>query len=249
MEPLQLALIAWITGYLSVSLGMGYGTIMVPLLVFLGHGLLDSVAAILLTQFAGSLAAVAFHRWAGNASFSRGTLELRTGLIMGLAGALASIAAVRIALGVDERILQIYVGAVVAATGLFTLLARGRSLDGGEPSTRSLLLVAAVASLNKGLTGTGYGPIVTGGQMALGIDPRRAVATTSFAEILVCGVAGLYYASSGVFDPALVLPLFAGSLLAAPLAAATVRRGGSRLKPVVGTTILILGLALLYTTI
>ena len=249
MEPLQLALIAWITEYLSVSLGMGYGTIMVPLLIFLGHDLLDSVAAILLTQFAGSLAAVAFHRWAGNASFSRGTLELRTGLIMGLAGALASLAAVRIALGVDERVLQVYVGIVVAATGVFTLLAKGKSLDGGEPSTRSLLVIASVASLNKGLTGTGYGPIVTGGQMALGIDPRKAVATTSFAEILVCGAAGFYYASSGVFDLTLVLPLLVGSLLAAPLAAATVRRGGSKLKPVIGVTVLLLGLTLLYTAI
>lgn len=249
MEPLYLALVAWITEYVSVSLGMGYGTIMVPLLVFLGYGLLDSVAAILLTQFAGSVVAVAFHRWAGNARFSRGTLELRTGLIMGAAGALASVAAVRIALGVDEPLLQVYVGLVVVATGLFTLLVRNRSLDGGEPSTRSLLLVAAVASMNKGLTGTGYGPIVTGGQMVLGVDPRKAVATTSFAEILVCGVAGLYYASSGVFDPDLVLPLLAGSLLAAPLAALTVRRGGSRLKPLVGLTIIILGLSLLYTAL
>jgi len=42
-----------------------------------------------------------------------------------------------------------------------------------------------VGAFDKGISGGGYGPVVTGEQMVLGIPGRNAVGITSFSEGLV----------------------------------------------------------------
>ena len=44
------------------------------------------------------------------------------------------------------------------------------------------------ASLNKGLSGGGYGPLVCGGQLLAGMNEKEAIGITSLAEGLVCVV-------------------------------------------------------------
>jgi uncharacterized membrane protein YfcA len=45
-----------------------------------------------------------------------------------------------------------------------------------------------VAAFNKGLSGGGYGPLVTAGQVVSGLPPKHAVAISSVAESFTCVV-------------------------------------------------------------
>ena len=88
-----------------------------------------------------------------------------------------------------------------------------------------MLLVGAVAAFNKGLSGGGYGPLVTSGQVVSGIDAKKAVAITSLAEALTCLVGLAAYALLGKsINWELALPLATGAMLSVPVATLTVRR-------------------------
>ena len=49
-----------------------------------------------------------------------------------------------------------------------------------------IVTLGTIASINKGMSGGGYGPLVMGGQMLSGVDVKKAIGITSFAESLTC---------------------------------------------------------------
>ena len=88
-----------------------------------------------------------------------------------------------------------------------------------------IITLGAVAAFNKGLSGGGYGPLVTGGQVVSGMSPRQAVAITSLTESLTCLIALVAYVlMRGSPDWSLAIPLTVGALLSVPVATLTVRR-------------------------
>jgi len=107
-----------------------------------------------------------------------------------------------------------------------------------------ILGIGLIAAFNKGLSGGGYGPLVTSGQVVSGVPARHAVVITSLAEALTCLVGFLgYLAVKGSPDWALVLPLAAGALLSVPWATVTVRRMPETwIRSCVGILTLVLGL-------
>lgn len=133
---------------------------------------------------------------------------------------------------------------IVLAMGAITLLTARRQLryrPGG------ILALGLVAAFNKGLSGGGYGPLVTSGQVVSGIPARQAVAITSLAESLTCLVGLIAYLVWGRgIDWALSLPLVTGALFSVPLATATVRGLPEVwVRRAVGAMTLILGTVLL----
>ncbi len=107
-----------------------------------------------------------------------------------------------------------------------------------------IVAVGAVAAFNKGLSGGGYGPLVTAGQVVSGLPARNAVAITSLAESLTClvGLAGYLALGKGILW-SLALPLTLGALLSVPLATHAVRRTSeASLRGMVGLATLALGL-------
>ena len=87
-----------------------------------------------------------------------------------------------------------------------------------------MIALGAVAAFNKGLSGGGYGPLVTAGQVVSGVSPKSAVAITSLAESLTCLI-GLvaYWVMHGQIDWMLAGPLTLGAMLSVPVATLTVR--------------------------
>jgi hypothetical protein len=133
---------------------------------------------------------------------------------------------------------------IVLSMGLITLLTARRQI---RYRRGGILTIGLVAAFNKGLSGGGYGPLVTSGQVVSGVPARQAVAITSMAEALTCavGLAAYLYFKSGI-DWALTLPLVAGALLSVPLATATVRHlPEASIRRGVGLFTLILGAILL----
>ncbi len=212
---------AFLAEYVDSSLGMGYGTTLTPVLLILGFRPLDVVPAVLVSELVSGLAAGALHHAAGNVDLRRDTRARRVMWILAGCSVAGTLLAVFVAVNISRIVLTLFVGVMILAMGGFILLS-GRV----EPrfSWRKVVGLGTIAAFNKGLSGGGYGPLVTGGQIASGISGKTAVAITSLAEGLVCFVGlAAYVALKGWPAWTLALPLTAGAALSVPLAAVTVR--------------------------
>ena len=87
-----------------------------------------------------------------------------------------------------------------------------------------MVSIASVASFNKAISGGGYGPLLTAGQVLSGIRGKASVAITSFAESFTCLVgASLFMIKGQQITLELLIPVCAGALLSVPISANIVR--------------------------
>ncbi len=104
---------------------------------------------------------------------------------------------------------------------------------------RRIAGLGLVAAFNKGISGGGYGPVVTAGQVLSGVRGRNAVGITSLAEGITCVVGvGIYLLSGISLSWPLVTSLLLGAVLSVPLSAYFVSR-----LPVRRLTIIIGGIS------
>lgn len=245
---LTVAAIAFACEFVDSTLGMGYGTTLTPLLLLMGFSPLEVVPAVLFSELLTGLGAALAHHRAGNVnlipngahvavSMQRGGVSmvfqraipkhLKVALLIGLCSVVGTVAAVGIAVNIPKFYLKLYIGVMVLAIGVYLLLRRNR-----PTSFRwsRLLGLGVLASFNKGLSGGGYGPLVTGGQLLSGVESKNAVAITSLAEALVCLVGViLYFATQTVMNWGLFPYLCGGAVLSVPFCAITVKRIPTRL--------------------
>jgi len=93
------------------------------------------------------------------------------------------------------------------------------------PPPHNLHQELLMAAFNKGISGGGYGPVVTSGQIMSGVKSKKATGITSLAEGLTCLVGVITYliftnhAIEWELAPSLVL----GAVLSVPFAAYTVK--------------------------
>jgi len=212
--------VALLAEYVDSSLGMGYGTALTPILIIFGFPPLAIVPCVLLSEFISGITAGLFHHRLGNVDLRPGTRASRIMAILAACSLAGTVAAVFVAVKLPSRTVQTYIGAMVVAIGLFVLL--GPRFFRGFSWGR-IVGLGLVAAFNKGISGGGYGPLVTGGQVLAGVPEKNAIGVTSFAEGLVCLVGLiLYIAKQGELDARLALPLVIGAGLSVPAAAWTV---------------------------
>jgi uncharacterized membrane protein YfcA len=235
--------VAFLTGYLDTCVGGGHGTMLTPTLILLGFPSRMVVPAILLSEIGIGILAAILHYRAGNIRLARGEQHRRVLLVLSACSLVGSIMAVTAAVKLPQRWVNLYIGLVIVAVGL--LLATGwRSARGF--SMRRVIVLGTVAAFNKGISGGGYGPLLTGGQVLSGISEKGAVSITPLARGLTGLISvTLYFAAKGTLEPALALPLVIGSLVAIPVAVFTVTRvNADVLRKGIVATILILGVLL-----
>ena len=232
--------VALVCEYVDSALGMGYGTTLTPLLLLAGFAPLDIVPAILLSEAATGVAAGLLHQRDGNVNFMRDARARRTALLLIALSTIGAIAAATLAVKVSKETLTLFIAAIIIAMGVVILLTLNRPFR-YRPS--GIVAIGAVAAFNKGLSGGGYGPLVTAGQVVSGLPPRNAVAITSVAEAFTC-VVGLtaYLVLGRQINWGLTVPLVGGALLSVPIATLTIRRMPEKgLRLVVGLVTLLLG--------
>jgi len=234
-------LLAFVCEFFDSSLGMGYGTTLTPLLMALGFEPLQIVPAVLLSELATGVVAGIVHHGFGNVNLRRGSRDLRIMVIMTICGALGVSVAAIVAIRLPPTALKAYIGVLVLAIGLTILLTRGKQFGF---SWRKVGVLGLVAAFNKGMSGGGYGPVVTGGQILSGVDSRSAIGIASAAEGLTCVVGVIAYCLSGAcIDWGLTPWLMVGAMCSVPLAAYTVKRVPPKgLRRVIGVAATILGL-------
>ena len=235
-----IAALAFMAEYVDSSLGMGYGTMLTPILMIVGFKPLDIVPAVLLSEFVSGISAGLLHHTVGNVDLGRGTPARRTMWIMAACSIVGTVAAVILAVNLPKRAVNLYIGLMILAVGVFIIF--GRRVSGGL-SWRKIVALGSIAAFNKGISGGGYGPLVTGGQVLAGVPEKSAVGITSMAEGLVCLVGLiLYLVLQGALNWAVALPLALGALLSVPTATLTVKVLPARLlRSSIGYATLYLG--------
>lgn len=234
--------------YMDSSLGMGYGTTLTPLLMLAGFEPLQIVPAVLISELMTGLTAGLLHQRDGNVDFFNDARARRTTLLLGSLSGIGALLAVWVAVSISKFWLGLFISAIILAMGVVILLTRNRKVPyraGG------IVAVGAVAAFNKGLSGGGYGPLVTAGQVVSGLPAKHAVAVTSVAESLTCLIGVLGYLAMGKSIAwELAVPLAFGALLSVPMATLTVSRSSeASLRGIVGLCTLILGVVALIKLI
>lgn len=244
---LPIVVLAFLLEVVDSSVGMGYGTILTPVLLMIGFDPLQVVPGVLVSQLAGDFLATFFHHKFKNVNLSIRGKHFKVAVTLSLLGLIGSIIAVVIAVNLSKLLINLYIGISFVVTGLIVLAAKNKNF--GFSWTR-LLCLGSVAAFNKGISGGGYGPIVASGQILAGVKARSAIGIISFAEGITCVVALLMYILMGRnIDWLLSILLSIGVVLSAPLAAFIVRKIESRkLKVVIGISTLALGLLTILGT-
>lgn len=219
---LILVALAFVAEYIDSSLGMGYGTTLTPLLLLLGFTPLQIVPVVLLSEFVTGLVAAMFHHTYQNVSFRKDSLDSKVAIVLALIGVLGAMVAVSIAVHLPAWVIKVYIGVLVLALGVFVLVTPSGSQ---RFSWARLVGIGLLSSFNKGLSGGGYGPIITAGQILAGLNPKAAVGITSLSEGVVSLVGVLmYWLTVSALDWHLTLPILVGAVISTPLAAFTVQR-------------------------
>jgi len=144
------------------------------------------------------------------------------------------------AINIPKLALEIYIGVMVLTIGILILVRRHRE---GALSWKKLIGIGLLGSFNKGISGGGYIPLVTGGQIISGREIKSSVGSTTVAVTFTCAVSFLgYVLIKGDIYWALVAAASIGSVVAAPFAAMMVKRiGAKRLKLAIGIATSLLG--------
>ena len=119
-------------------------------------------------------------------------------------------------------------------------------------SPKKIFFLGFLASFNKGMSGGGYGPVVTSGQILSGIHGKSAVGITSLAEGLTCLVGVIAYTliSTNPVDWILAPYIVTGAVLSVPFSAKSVKYiSTNRLKLAIAILTIVLGILTIVTTI
>ena len=258
-----LVLGAFLCEFIDASMGMMYGTILSPVLIIAGFEPVLVVPSILLSQALGGFTASIFHQRFRNVnlalktinpkiiakklselgfieSFKIGTTkDFKVSFCVASLGIVATVFAAIIAISIPKALLKTYIGILVLVMGLILLLGPKFKF-----SWKRMVAVGLLSSFNKGLSGGGFGPVVTSGQVIAGREGKSSIGATTFAEAPIC-IAGFltFLLTKGISDWNLVIFLSIGALLGAPLGALLTSKFKSEkiLKIILGLLTLVLG--------
>jgi len=237
---LIIIILAFFCELVDSTLGMGYGTTLTPVLLGLGFGALAIVPCVLLSElFTGIVAGIAHHK-AGNVSFKRGSIHLKIAIVLALCSIIGATIAVFIAISIPKLWLNIYIGLMVLLMGIVILININNEF---KFSWGKIVGLGSIAAFNKGMSGGGYGPVVTGGQILSGVKGNNAVGITSLAEGLTCvvGVIVFLLAPESV-DWNLAPSLVIGAMLSVPFSTLIVKKMPTKsLKISIAVLTLVLG--------
>ncbi len=239
-----LVFVGFIAKILDSTLGLGYGTLLAPSLLLLGFPVERVVPALLLSEFVSAALTAVSHRAMGTISSHPLSEDFRISFVLSTLGVIGAGVGVFVALSTASAFITFYVLATVIFTG--TLVTAGFRW---KFSWGRITIMGFIASLNKALSGGGYGPLVAGGQMISGRDGKQALGTTSTAEAFTTGASWFLYLLVGRIALAwdvlstFEIPLLIGAVASAPIAAYIVNRVNShKLIPFVGGAAVSLGI-------
>ena len=240
MRVLPLLALSFCSGIIDLSLGMGYGFTVTPVMLMLGYTPQEAVPAVLISSFIGGVSSSIWNHRLHNVDFDLKGRAFRIAAFTSALGVLGAIIGVFISFNLPVRIVGLYIGFIVIASGLLVIISRSLI---SEFSWNKMVVISLIGSLNKGLTGSGFGPVITTGAMLSGIDERASVSIQSLSESSVSLVGFLaYLLMEGTVNYQVATIMSIGVILASPIAARIVHNiDGKMLRIMVGVLALLIG--------
>ncbi|OGC44934.1 hypothetical protein A2V54_02120 [candidate division WWE3 bacterium RBG_19FT_COMBO_53_11] len=242
---LPIAGLAFFAELLDSSLGMGYGTILSPVLLILGFNPLISIPSILISQAMGGFIAGVFHHQFKNSDFRPGTRDSKIFLAFSVLGVLATVIGALLAVSVSKEFIETYIGLLVLVIGILLIL-RVRFAF----SRHKIFGLALLSGFNKAISGGGFGPLTTGGQVIVGHDHKNSVGITTLAEVPICSASfAVYFLTTGLPSWDLALALILGAATAAPFGALLTKKlDTEKMRVALAVLITVLGIWTLLRT-
>lgn len=244
MDPIAITLyffIGFTTQYLDASIGLGYGTFSVPLLLLLGIPPIYVVPAVLVSKTVLGIISGISHHAVGNVK-----RKITVPLIV--AGILGTLMGVPITLILSDQETSGLIGIALISVGCIGLLNTARGVRMGRFSKRKISISGFFAGLINGISGGGYGAVSTTGLISSGVKTSIAIGSTVLAETVVALAGALLYLFF-VQDVNLwvIIPLLAGGLIATPIGALTTKRSPSKkLGATISIVVIFLGISSAY---
>lgn len=242
IKYLPVAFIAFFCESIDSSLGMGYGTILTPILLFMGYQPIEIVPLILFSEFISGLTSAFMHHRTGNVNLKPGSKSFHTALILACCSIIGTVAATFLAISIPEIAVKAYISFLLIIIGITTYISINRTY---KFSWYKIIFLGLLASFNKGISGGGYGPVVTGGQVLSGLKSKNAVGITSFAEGLTClvGVISYFFLIPEPPNFQLGLALLGGAICSIPISVNIVKQINEKaFKKVLSISIITMGL-------
>ncbi len=243
------ALVAFFCETIDSSLGMGYGTLLTPLLLLMGFEPLEIVPLILLSEFITGLLSAFMHHKIGNVNLHKGTREFKIALILAGCSIIGTISAAYLAISMPSYLIKGYIALLLITVGIMTFFSINKKI---VFSWKKIYGLGILASFNKGISGGGYGPLITGGQMMAGVDSKSAIGITSLSEGLTCliGVLSFILFKGFEINWLLGLALLTGALFSIPFSVSLIRIIKEQLlKRVLSIAVLSMGVITLFITL
>lgn len=268
-----LVISSFIFEYMDSTLGMGYGTTLTPVFLLMGFGPIEIVPAILLSQLICGLLGAFFHHRENNVNLKPQNMDgfkirnmlnpsgyietikktfplhLKIALLLAVCGIIGTVLAVFVAVSIPKLWLKLYIGILVLSMGIIILVCFNKNF---KFSWKKVGVLGLIASFNKGMSGGGYGPIVTGGQILSGVEGKSAIGITSLAEGLTCFVGVIMYSlvCKNQIDWKLAPYIIIGAILSVPLSAKSVKFiSNKHLKLAIALLTIALGLLTIIKTV
>jgi len=236
---------AFLMEMIDAGLGMGYGTVLSPLLILYGLKSIVVIPSVLISQAFGGLIASIFHHKYKNVNYHPKSEigDFKTVLIITSLGVIAAVIGAIIAIKIPKSILNIYIGVLITIVGVIMISEKVFKF-----SWKKIIGLGTLSAFNKGMSGGGYGPIITGGQIALGKECKNSIGCTTAAEVPIC-LAGFitFVVVSGISDWNIPIILIAGAIPGAITGALLTKRLRSeKIKTILATLIITLGIMLIF---
>jgi len=258
--------------YADATIGMGYGTTLTPMLLLLGLGPKEIVPAVLMSQLVCGLLGGLLHHREGNVDFRMNggailkvknrlnllgyihnirqhtSKHLKIALILAACSIIGTIAAVFVAVNIPKFWLKMYIGCLVLAMGVIVLIFLKKDF---AFSWKRITALGLIASFNKGMSGGGYGPVVTSGQILSGVSGKNAIGITTLAEGLTCLVGVItYWLVSDTISWKLAPYIVIGAIFSVPLSAKSVKKLNTKhLKLIIAIVTILLGILTISKTL
>ncbi|MBS3758283.1 MAG: sulfite exporter TauE/SafE family protein [Desulfobacterales bacterium] len=191
-------LLGLIFEFMDASAGMGFGTVMSPILMILGFTPLQVVPTIMIQQAACGLIGTFLHQEFQNVEWKfrpmSETIKLWLMIAgLGCAAVLFSITAVYAYLHMAKIWIKLYVTLLMLLMGLVAIY-QAKTRGTRRPYRfKRMAVFAFLAGFNKGIGGGGYGPVVTVGGLISGIPVKAQLAVTAISEGTVSTFAAIVW--------------------------------------------------------
>ena len=237
---------SFLTAVVDIVFGMGFGLTMTPVLLLMGYAPHEIVPALLFSSMIGNMFSPLFHHRLKNVDFSLCSRHFNMSMLIGILGVIGSFVGASVSIGISNFYLGLYIGLLIVSLGLFLLV--NRKLR-ARFSWLRLTFLGLFGSFNKGLSGSGFGPIITTGMIIMNVNEKAAVSIQTFSELFVSAAGFLTFILAGSqISWDLLLPLSIGVVFSTPLAAFLVHKFDSRkLRTAIGLVTVVLGVLTLLS--